>query len=560
MLPLCRQTVNKMKMNQNIRFPKSSFFEFYCNEHRLTLAEYRSKRNHQKLDEFAEYYDDVAYDVVNQVFIVEKNGKLNFVDETKLEIVSVLYDFCHIYPGFAVVRKGNQVGNLFFHEGLSEPSSYRTVNVFEVKRGNYFGVETMSGDTLLDCVYRFVKVYPDFILAISDEGFSMFYLDGRRMFEDCFDEIDLTTIYHKHFYVQNNGQWGVVRVRGSWIVPALFRNKNDIILDLYAGNYHCCLNGKKGLYNRYGELIIPLEYDKIEFCSIPKSYIVTKNKKIGLIDHEGTIIFPCIYDKISFLRDNYYKISIERVNSIWKVPDNFRYPDILDFTVPAELETTSSCFDFYKLPWLCREMGDGFTDCDDYEEAIRWFLMYSVFNDYVCDQYYKKLTGKYKALTSKKSDELLSLFQLIVIRTGRTGKGCGFSSPYRLAEVYFEGKEVITNYRYAFELYIYCIEYMYIYDENGRTASFETKCEVLINKISQDEPVNVFDERWSDEYRQSALIAHRLGWMLYYGNGVEKDETMGMKLLDTAKTIGFIENQNFIYFPSEENDDEVCPF
>ena len=43
--------------------------------------------------------------------------------------------------------------------------SYREVNVFEVKRGNYFGVETAAGDTLLDCEYRFAKVYPDFILA-----------------------------------------------------------------------------------------------------------------------------------------------------------------------------------------------------------------------------------------------------------------------------------------------------------------------------------------------------------------------------------------------------------
>jgi len=552
-------------MYQNIQFPKSSFFEFYCNEHRLTLAEYRSVRSHQKLDELAEYYDDVTYDIVNQVFIVEKNGKLNFVYETELAFAPVLYDFCHIYPGFAVVRKGNQMGNLFFHEGLSEPSSYRTVNVFEVKRGNYFGVETASGDWLMDCIYRLVKVYPDFILAISDEGFLLFHPDGRRMFEECFNDIDLTMIYHDYLFVQKDEQWGVVHVRGYWIVPALFRNRNDITHLKYC-IFSCHLNGKKVIYIQNNHFAFGVDFDDIHLDYMTDEYLlsVSKKGKLGMIDRTGTFIIPCVYDKIYAIASDCYRIINEGTDSILQVPHISDFPRSKPVTTYQHIE--SCCCDFAKMPHHLLNFGDAYAATGyfkqdwenvDYKEAIRWFLMYSVFYDHVCDQYYKILSGKYKALTSKKSDELLSLFQLKVIRSER---GNVFSSIYRLAGIYFEGKEVITNYRYAIELYIYCIEYLHFDDENGHTASFEKTCDVLINRISQDEPVNVFDDCWSDEYRQCALIAHRLGWMLYTGNGVEKDETMGMKLLNASKTIGYVENKNVIYYPSEENDDEVCPF
>ena len=566
------------KEEQNIRFPKSSFFEFYCNEHRMALPEYCREKNNQKPEELAEHYDEITYDIVNQVFIVEKNGKMNFVYENELEMMPVLYDFCNIYPGFAVVRKGNQTGNLFFHEGLSEPSSYRTVDVYEVKRGKYYGVEAASGDILLDCVYRFVKVYPDFILAISGEGYSMFHLDGRRMFEGCFDEIDLTTMYDDYLYIQKDEQCGVVHLRGHWIVPALFRNRDEIncCYNDYGridGHFLCKLNGKKGIYSEHGKLIIPFEYDNIEVGTYPflgtKSYIVENDKKFGLFDLNGTIVFPCIYDKITALPyNNCWKISKEGTDSIWVIPDvpNNSVMRASSLFVSSSLLIDSSCYDFLKLPWyseafceLYAGMSDDFSDFKvDYKEAIRWLLIKCVVKNDLRYDYHWKLSRKYKELASKKSDELLSLLQLNVIRSGW---GCDFSSSYQLAGAYFEGKKVFTNYRYAFEVYTYCIKDRFTDDTDRHSATFETLCNKLINDISQPEKVNVFDDCWSDEYRQCALIAHRLGWMLSTGNGVEKDEVMGMKLLNAAKAIGFVENKNVIYFPTEDNDDkEDCPF
>ena len=200
-------------MNQLISYPQSTICEFYCYRNRMSLDAYRKEgkgavfgEHETALGWLAEVYDEITYDVYNRLFVVEKNGKYNFIFEADLlAFVPAIYDFYHIYPGFAVVRKGNQIGNLFFHEGLSEPASYRTANVFEVKRGGFFGVETATGDTLLACTFRFVKIYSEYILAQSDEGYSLYHLDGTKMFDDdYFSDVCLTVMRNGFIFVQKN--------------------------------------------------------------------------------------------------------------------------------------------------------------------------------------------------------------------------------------------------------------------------------------------------------------------------------------------------------------------
>jgi len=50
----------------------------------MNLAAYRKERagvvsDENALSQLAEYYDEITYDVVNQIFVVEKDGKFNFI-------------------------------------------------------------------------------------------------------------------------------------------------------------------------------------------------------------------------------------------------------------------------------------------------------------------------------------------------------------------------------------------------------------------------------------------------------------------------------------------------
>ena len=415
-----------------IRFPESTIFEFYCNKNMSGSAKWNwhmpysgsNKNEISVLQQFEEYYDEINYDEVNQIYVIEKDGKLNFVDAANPELTPVIYDFCHLYPGFATVRKGNLAGNLFFHEGLSEPASYRTVDVFEVKHDNLFGVETAAGDTLLDCVYRFVKVYPEFILAESDGWYSLFHSDGQKMFDgDRFDEINLTEMSRGFLYVRKNDKWGVAATSGYWIVPALFRIKEDI--KFWGFGFFCCyLNGKPGLYDRQGKLVIPHEYDEIEHCTYcsPFPLIVKKNDKEGLLDYNGNVVFPCIYDKITFIEDCFrtWKVGKEE---LWYISHIRSFPESQPdrkLKTTCQLIESSSC-DFFKIPWFLEMAGYEYTSGwradgkrKTYEvnekEAVRWYLMSAVVGKhYLWD--IGGLSRTYNNLPGKQKTKILDLLK-----------------------------------------------------------------------------------------------------------------------------------------------------
>lgn len=562
------------------KFPQSSIFEFYCDINRMDLTEYRKERagampDEDALNRLAGYYDEIAYDAVNQIFIVEKDGKLNFVDESDMKPTPPLYDFCRLYPGFAVVRKGNQVGNLFFHEGLPEPASYRTVDIFEVKRGNYYGVETASGDMLLKCTYRFVKIYPGLILAQSDEGYLLFHTDGRRMFDDCFDEVDVSEMcLWDYIFVRKNDQWGVVHVCGHWIIPDIFRNKSDIINEhewWWPGLFNCSLNGKRGLYDEQGKLIVPFEYDKIEICNEmygPFPVKVTKDEKSGLVDRRGILVFPCVCDQITCISRLHFRIRQEGTDCIWRIPHAAysHRSDGTDFTEPC-MPMDSSCCDFFKTAWSLKNIGDHYyytedwmgnqrTEDVDEKEAIRWFLMCVVCGTYQCDTYFfQYMSEKFSDPSVKRNNELLSLFEFERIRKDRKVEKVNFddsvnelSSAYTLAGVYFEGKTVRVNYSHAFELYNYCLDVI----QRRYAPEFNTKFDVLTGILVQGSE-NINEGAMlvpDDDYQKCVLIAYRIGWMLHTGNGVEKDEEAGMELLSASQ----VDVNPYLGIP-DENDD-----
>jgi len=405
----------------------------------MGLAEYLedqsgviSNEKEAMLKQFSGYFDEITYDTVNQLFVVEKDGKFNFIDEADVTFSPVYYDYYQLYPGFAVVRKGNQVGNLFFHEGLSEPAAYRTVAIFEIKWNEHYGIKTDKGDTLLDRTYSFVKIYPQFIVARSWEGYSLFHLDGRRMFDDFFDEIDLSMMYHGFIFVHNNSEWGVVDVTGYWIVPALFHTKNDI--EWWGQGYFYCRTGnnKKGLYTTQGQLIVPFEYDSIQMGTDwrPSPFIVTQNGKYGLTDRESKVIFPCIYDKIKSL-GNSYRMWKEGKDTLWEMSRIYDWPG----RRPAQegesscLQAESSCCDFFKMIGSLLEIGEEYSREEEYDgtqrmeevnekEAIRWFLMSLVFdenNRYNFDSMVRYLTKKLRHASVRKNEKLISLLELYAV-------------------------------------------------------------------------------------------------------------------------------------------------
>lgn len=57
---------------------------------------------------------------------------------------------------------------------------------------------------------------------------------------------------------------------------------------------------KRGLANKKGELIIPMEYQSIEITEMGEHLLVQKKGKFGMMDMKGNILIPIEYNSMEF--------------------------------------------------------------------------------------------------------------------------------------------------------------------------------------------------------------------------------------------------------------------
>lgn len=94
---------------------------------------------------------------------------------------------------------------------------------------------------------------------------------------------------------QKNGRWGIEDGNGNIIIPFEY----DEIKLANKGNFNVRKNAKWGIIDKAGSVIIPCEYDEIKPDVYKKDvFNVKKNGKWGIIDEDGVAIIPCEYDEI----------------------------------------------------------------------------------------------------------------------------------------------------------------------------------------------------------------------------------------------------------------------
>ena len=82
-----------------------------------------------------------------------------------------------------------------------------------------------------------------------------------------------------------------------------------LILDIPAKadreNIVAMFNGRFGMADHSGEVIIPFVYDLLEFNKYTQYVEATKDDKQGIINRQGEIVIPLEYDELNFLHNNH---------------------------------------------------------------------------------------------------------------------------------------------------------------------------------------------------------------------------------------------------------------
>jgi hypothetical protein len=96
------------------------------------------------------------------------------------------------------------------------------------------------------------------------------------------------------FLTKVDGKFGLVDTAGNILIP----NEYDT-LDFFGSKGYSVKEGKMGLIDREGKIIIPNEYELLDFTGSSDGVSV-KDGKVGRIDMFGNIIIPNEYESIEW--------------------------------------------------------------------------------------------------------------------------------------------------------------------------------------------------------------------------------------------------------------------
>ena len=202
--------------------------------------------------------------------------------------------------------------------------------------GNW-GVINTKGETVIEPAYAEMIMIPNKSKPIFVCTYDVNYVDGSyktKVVNEKNEEIfsnyqNINTIQnydenHNLWYEENclkvqiEGKFGLINLEGNVILPCEYDSitpikgvKNSLIIKK---------EGKLGLANSNGTIIVPVEYTEVS--ALTKNYqngYIVKNaeNKYGIIETDGTATLECAYDDIKHCTDS--NMYIVKSNGTWKV-------------------------------------------------------------------------------------------------------------------------------------------------------------------------------------------------------------------------------------------------
>lgn len=236
----------------------------------------------------------------HDLLIPTKDGyRIESVTTVNLDQYSEIGEF---EDGLAPVQKDGKFG--FVNEEYKEvvPCIYDVVGPFIhgisiVSIGDKNGAINNEGKIAIPLEYSIlldISLFgPTLLMAVKNNRFGV--VDKANKIIVPFD-FDLVQAMFGMITVTKNGKKGLYNHKGELVLPI----KYDDIAQPSAKSqtYAVCIAGKWGVVNKKEEIIIPIEYDGVSHISSGCMYSVCKAGKWGIINKNGENITPFIYDKI----------------------------------------------------------------------------------------------------------------------------------------------------------------------------------------------------------------------------------------------------------------------
>ena len=245
----------------------------------------------------SQFYDAIEGGFESEIIAVLKDDKWGFIYKNGQEASSLRVDefSCGEFP-FLKIRINDKWGVLKNFWKLEEilPVEYDEIefeNLGLCEHGTKGEVSVMdeAGNIILPPIYNFVYWN------------SAIKLVGKKA-----DADDFVYIPPQYIEVEKNGKYGFFDIFGNEKVPVMYDGL-DFPPD-YSDTIPAFLNGKWGYINMDNEEVVPFIYDKADAFGHYNFAKVTIKDKHGLIDRKGNIICPLECERIEILDNDLVRV------------------------------------------------------------------------------------------------------------------------------------------------------------------------------------------------------------------------------------------------------------
>lgn len=268
-----------------------------------------------------EKFQSISYLSELNVFSVKKDNLYNLVDIDNRFIFKNWYNELSIVENYFIVNKNGRYGVIDIKEKEIVPIEYLKIRGKKFKDGSYlaqnkegkFGCITIKGEVTLPFIYNNIenKYYNNYLqLKLEDEKCGVLRInDGKpHVIATCeYDNVDISSSY---FIVKMGDKYGLLDSNGEIVLKTKY---SDIkLLDRYPNIFVVKEKNKTLLFHK-GRLsskryksVAPLY--KVGYNSYSnEKYIIVQcdNGKFGLIDKLEVEVVPCKFQEIKMeLKDN----------------------------------------------------------------------------------------------------------------------------------------------------------------------------------------------------------------------------------------------------------------
>lgn|GEM_PF-2402876 len=205
----------------------------------------------------------------------------------------------HCNVSYPVCWLGDNQGFLVYKKRTHDFVHYEVVDRLFYKEGQKWGRLDSAGEEVTKAVYDkfwFLDRYNGTAIMVAAQRDSKWVIvdgKGKEMADGPYDEIVPEGM--SFYRVKKNGKCGLLNMEGKVIVPAIYDRIN---IDQYNSDFIIVsLGNKQTWYSFNGRQIMPLKYELVKPFKDGLGEVMFNNKW-GIVNYKGVEIVPCKYDEV----------------------------------------------------------------------------------------------------------------------------------------------------------------------------------------------------------------------------------------------------------------------